>query len=377
MYPQTYLLALLLLTCTHILPSTVATETRDTDPPARRQGHVHDELTTHPRRGSPFRHTRRTSSETCPSNYFQCGNSLPSNFCCPTGTTCNSLADDTTVLCCGEGLDCSSILPITCSINELNATAFPETSVHTTNLTAELPTCGDGCCPFGYACNGDSTCDLIESDSLETATSSQSPTSTVLVSTAPGTGTALVTASETAQAVSSSTSGEAPLHYPDSQNRAIAIATGTSVGVIVCIGGIIAFILLKRRRATRIATEAGRELGTQSRATRETIPVHNRSAGTLSAKDSSAPQRSPPPPPLPPKEYYQPVKRKRRSLLSWVPSFVNRTPAELPATPVSFSHWGQVQRPEQAHQPYPQESEVEEIHELEADARWVPQHRYQ
>lgn len=85
------------------------------------------------------------------------------------------------------------------------------------------------------------------------------------------------------------------------------------------------------------------------------------------------------PPPLPEKEPHQIPKRKRKSLLSWVPSIINRTPAELPATPVSFSawnrQWGQPQRPDGAHRPYPRDSlTIEEVYEL--DGRWLPQERY-
>lgn len=307
------------------------------------------------------------SSDTCPSDYTQCGGGLPSNFCCGNNDSCLSLADDTTVVCCPEGEDCDTIQPITCNIAGQNASAYPTASVHTTNLKGELPECGTNesgqqtCCPFGYGCSDDSKCVRTDSASSTGSLSvdTTSFTSTLTISSSTGSATALVEATSTA-AVPVVT----PTSQPDDSNsssgssstktRTIGIAAGSAAGGLACIGGILIFLWVRRRR--RRKAEANH---------------HPR---------QSISQFSDTPPPLPPKEPYQIPRKKRKSILSWVPSVVNRTPAELPATPVSFSawnsQWGQMQPPNAAHRPYPRDSiSIEEIHELEA--RWLPQERHE
>ncbi|KAI5295089.1 hypothetical protein KEM55_006338, partial [Ascosphaera atra] len=49
---------------------------------------------------------------------------------------------------------------IGCDINLQNATASPKSVVKTTRLDDDLPTCGDGCCPFGYECTKEGYCQL-------------------------------------------------------------------------------------------------------------------------------------------------------------------------------------------------------------------------
>src|SRR6266498_2032823 len=47
------------------------------------------------------------------SAFNQCADSkLPSNFCCPSSTTCISLDDSSTALCCPNGGNCEKIKPI-------------------------------------------------------------------------------------------------------------------------------------------------------------------------------------------------------------------------------------------------------------------------
>lgn len=305
------------------------------------------------------------SSNTCPSDYKQCGGGLPSNFCCGDNDSCLGLADDTAVVCCPEGEDCDSIQPITCNIAGQNATAYPTASVHTTNLTGELPKCGaddsgkQTCCPFGYGCNDDSSCVRTDSASATGSLSvdTASLTSTLTISSSTASATNLIVAQTTLSTpvvTSTSYSDETTSSGSSStKNRTIGIAAGSAAGGLACIGGILVFFWLRRRR--RLHTQENRQSG------------------------QSISQFSETPPPLPPKEPYQIPKKKRKSVLSWVPSVINRTPAELPATPVSFSawnrQWDQVQRPNAAHRPYPRDSmSIEEIHELEA--RWLPQERH-
>ncbi|KAI4601406.1 hypothetical protein KJ359_011535 [Pestalotiopsis sp. 9143b] len=80
--------------------------------------------------------------DTCgDASYSKCPQAgLPSNFCCKPGTSCISLAGNTTILCCPEGDDCSTIAAIVCDVQLQNATSAPDAVVKTTALTSKLPT---------------------------------------------------------------------------------------------------------------------------------------------------------------------------------------------------------------------------------------------
>ncbi|OBT77802.1 hypothetical protein VF21_03197 [Pseudogymnoascus sp. 05NY08] len=97
-----------------------------------------------------------TTSAACPANFDFCaGSGFPSNFCCPSGSSCITLASNTTLLCCPAGGDCTAINPILCGTPYQNATLNPESTVKTTDLSGtQLPSCGDKCCPFGFTCSG-------------------------------------------------------------------------------------------------------------------------------------------------------------------------------------------------------------------------------
>ncbi|KUI71796.1 hypothetical protein VM1G_06715 [Cytospora mali] len=133
-----------------------------------------------------------------------------------------------------------------------------------------------------------------------------------------------------------------------SRLRSIGIAAGSAVAGVAAVAGFLAFAWFRRRRLKE----------------------------KLQGERQSSNQRlSPPPPPVPLKEYHQVLKKKRRSILSWVPSVINSTPAELPATPVPLSARNNqgdgVQPPIAAHRPYPRDSlTLPECYELEA--RWLP-----
>lgn len=350
-----------------VLFSLPTTATQSEHPSANSEGarHVtdqyHSRLSRNP--GSQFlRRQSRLDSSTCPSNYDRCGNGLPDNFCCPSNSSCISLAAGTTVLCCPNGEDCSNVQAssFTCDISAYNATAFPTAVVHTTNLTGQLPTCGSNCCPYGYSCSGDTLCVRDKDDALITATSTPSTTTAatasitatgVLVS---GTASTVPTKSPTVDSGASSSS---------TKKRTIGIATGSAVAGIAGITAVI-MIAWARRRRRRRARGSTRQLPRSMSAK----SPHLDSLGALQKFPNT-------PPPLPRKNSVRPLKSKRKSLLSWVPSVVNRTPAELPATPVSFSHWGQLERPSEVHRPYPRDSlQEDQIYELEA--RWLPQERH-
>ena len=91
------------------------------------------------------------------------------------------------MVCCPSGSNCSSITPITCNIQELNATANPQNPLHSTDLTTQPSTCGAStCCPAGYTCDSSGTVCNLNSQSSSSSTTS-TPTSPI--STASGTST--------------------------------------------------------------------------------------------------------------------------------------------------------------------------------------------
>lgn len=77
---------------------------------------------------------------------------LPGNICCTAGTSCISLDNGKSAICCPEGFDCSAIKPINCDILLEDPSQHPDAVIQTTNLTATLSKCGDNCCPSGYGC---------------------------------------------------------------------------------------------------------------------------------------------------------------------------------------------------------------------------------
>ncbi|KAL8814184.1 MAG: hypothetical protein Q9223_006573 [Gallowayella weberi] len=100
----------------------------------------------------------RQTSTCASSGYTACNKpGIPSNFCCPSGTTCTAFNDNKSVICCPNGRDCKTISPLTCDLNAQNATTHPSNQLHSTDLTGTLQTCGTNtCCPKGFSCsNGD------------------------------------------------------------------------------------------------------------------------------------------------------------------------------------------------------------------------------
>lgn len=102
----------------------------------------------------------------CPdSTHIRCPNrNLPSSFCCEDTAFCLSLAENSTALCCPEGSECTSIMSISCDMDQLNVLLNPAGVVHTVNLNGTLPSCGSECCPFGYTCQSGYFCALDDAD---------------------------------------------------------------------------------------------------------------------------------------------------------------------------------------------------------------------
>ncbi|KAI9729572.1 MAG: hypothetical protein M1834_006768 [Cirrosporium novae-zelandiae] len=188
----------------------------------------------------------------CADNYTSCGNSnLPSNFCCPSSTTCLTLNNDTSIICCPSGQTCTSIQPITCDLSQQNATLHPEAAIKSTNLTGSLSSCGDSCCPRGYSCSN-SIC-TINKNKLSSDTSS---TASVPTSTATGTKTSVPNISSTIPTSSSSPSSSESSTSSSSASsnsypaRAILAGffPGLALGVLIAL---LFVIFLGRRRAKK------------------------------------------------------------------------------------------------------------------------------
>lgn len=123
-------------------------------------------------------------TKTCGSvpGLLQCGTGFPFEFCCPSTATCMPLNSTGVIaaICCPKGEDCSYIQPITCDINQLNATLHPDNQVHLSDTKdIELPTCGNSgqCCPLGYKC-ASGMCSAIAAAPSPTSSASSTPSPT-------------------------------------------------------------------------------------------------------------------------------------------------------------------------------------------------------
>jgi hypothetical protein len=197
---------------------------------------------------------------TCPTvaNYNICTQAgLPSNFCCPSTSTCIPLAANTTVLCCPSGSDCSAIQPIICDITAQNATAHPNNTVKTTALLSDLPVCGNGCCPFGYDCNSANNCVMKADQSSAPSSSSSAPSSTQTTSSNIPASTGATTIPSATPSTSSSPSPNTtvtPLTANCNKFPALAVLAGFFPGLLLGILLTVASICLlgaKRRKAAR------------------------------------------------------------------------------------------------------------------------------
>ncbi|KAF2265580.1 hypothetical protein CC78DRAFT_543116 [Lojkania enalia] len=120
-----------------------------------------------------------TQASTCGgmSNLFQCGTEFPSDFCCPQGTACSPINGTELIgtVCCPNSASCEVLVPISCDVNQLNATQHPDNQIHISDTKdVVLPRCRDRCCPPGYTCQGGGCFAVFTS-----STSSVAPSATV------------------------------------------------------------------------------------------------------------------------------------------------------------------------------------------------------
>ncbi|KAI0148163.1 hypothetical protein F4776DRAFT_302323 [Hypoxylon sp. NC0597] len=204
---------------------------------------------------------------TCAQNFSKCPQSgLPNNFCCESGSTCITLAANTTVLCCPSNSNCDKIGTITCDLSLQDASTNPTAEIKTTVLDGILETCGRQCCPFGYHCDGvNCVKDADQSKRPSTKPTSSKPSSTVAptsVSTSkPSTtvavsGIGTVTPSTTPSTTPpTAPSTETPITSTASTANTVKIVGGVIGGVVGIALIILAVVLLRFRRKKAINKE--------------------------------------------------------------------------------------------------------------------------
>ncbi len=185
---------------------------------------------------------------TCPiSGYTPCNkNGLPGNFCCPSTSTCVAFNDGRSAICCPSGRDCSTIQPINCDLTRQNATAHPSSQLYTTDLTTNMESCGNQCCPQGYSCkNGQCT---VSSGSL-TASSAPSSAPTSSTSSTPIPSEAAASSKSSQSATSAARASSTASHSATPQAAAtqahcnqypapgilVGFFSGLAVGIILTI----------------------------------------------------------------------------------------------------------------------------------------------
>ncbi|KAK4863511.1 hypothetical protein LT330_002289 [Penicillium expansum] len=146
---------------------------------------------------------------------------------CSSGSTCISLDQGSSSICCPAGQDCDYISPITCDIQQQNATAYPSSVIKTTRLGDSLPKCGDLCCPFGYTCQGN-TCSLNQKTST-TATASVSSSSASTTSSTSASSSSSSSSTNTATPSVSSSSINTASSSSTTESSATPLATITPV----------------------------------------------------------------------------------------------------------------------------------------------------
>lgn len=276
-------------------------------------------------------------------NYTTCGAGFPAGFCCPTSYTCMPLSANTSVMCCEPGQTCQLVEPIPCNIQLQNVTAVQGAQVHTTRLNESMPTCKDGCCPFGYFCNTDLlVCQLEANEKPAVVVASVAPaatpfTSAVAISitispSSSSTGQALqskTTTTNSAQPQTSSADDQKASNDSTSRARRTGIIVSSTIVSALAISAIVVGICFYIRRRDRKRQE-------NTPPSTPTIETKNHD-DTVGETRPQLPQR-------PPK--HDPALTKFRTWRgqTYYARADNRTPpgpvvtcAELPATPVKSS----------------------------------------
>jgi hypothetical protein len=201
------------------------------------------------------------------STFLPCGDSkLPSDFCCPLRTRCISLDDSSSALCCPDGQDCASIMPIPCNVQLQNVKLHPDSPVKTSKLNENLPQCGNNCCPRGYTCQDNGRCIADKpaskpAQSSSSASSISSPSSTsssaTVVSVSPATTSPIFTSALPGFNQTSASSASLTSHCPDFPGK--AIAAGFFSGLFCGLGiALVAILCYKHRRQVRLSSSSSK-----------------------------------------------------------------------------------------------------------------------
>lgn len=188
--------------------------------------------------------------DTCPSSDLKrCPSSLPDNFCCPSGDKCIALAGGTTALCCPAGASCARIKPLLCDISLQDPEKDPEARVLTTALGGRLEECGEGCCPFGYSCNGQGQCVMEEDQSEAPPGASSTPAESAPLPTKTG-----------GVSTPSSIPGDADseeLNENGSSTSSTPLILGIVFGLLAVIAIIAGFLIWRSKRRKAAAAASG------------------------------------------------------------------------------------------------------------------------
>lgn len=205
-----------------------------------------------------------------------------------------------------------------------NATAYPESQIHTTNLDESLPSCGTNtCCPFGYRCNASLDCELDQDSVLTTQiTTTQNVSTTTSRASPQPTSHYTTTTSEPSPTPTPSTTNAAPLSTAEytgvePSNKA-GIAVGSTVGAFSIVGTLFYCWMRWRRGIPMFRFPAFARPWQQ---------IRSPSTRELSRLPSWREQN----------KYGQPETGNWNSVV--VEMVEGNQIAELPATPLSFSFW--------------------------------------
>ncbi|KAI5466291.1 hypothetical protein BGZ63DRAFT_420793 [Mariannaea sp. PMI_226] len=218
-------------------------------------------------------------ADTCTSDQVSCSAAFPSNFCCNADSKCISLAGNTTVVCCPDGVEgaCNTIAPVTCDVQQQNVDTHPDSRIKTTIFDVPLAACGDGeCCPFGYSCNNGKCFmnkDQSKKPTASSSTTTSAPTSvTSTVSDTSSAATGETTATDatslsssqptSTDETSSTTAAAAADSTGESKNKDGGPATTSIVGGVVgavllllIVGIIIFFYIRRKKKADSVRSE--------------------------------------------------------------------------------------------------------------------------
>lgn len=180
--------------------------------------------------------------DTCPSEQpVSCSavdSKLPNNFCCGSGTICQSIDRSSSAICCPSGKDCSQIATIQCDVSLQNPEGGNLGPIFTTKLNGTLPSCGNNtCCPFGYACgkNGnDNICTLNKADAGAASTTKVTSTTSATATSTPTTGQKGIDSND-------------PPAKKESSFSAGAFFAGFFPGILVGALAVLAWVVLTKR----------------------------------------------------------------------------------------------------------------------------------